>query len=83
MNPERPWERFYGSAPLHLEYPAVTLYEAVADTARRVPDSIAWDFFGTRSTYRRLLSDIDRCAAALATEGLRAGERFHYASSWT
>ena len=76
MTNERPWERFYGSAPRLLEYPEVTLYEAVADTARRVPESIAWEFFGTRSTYRRLLADIDRCAAVLAAEGLRAGERF-------
>ena len=42
----------------------------------RVPEAIAWDFFGTRSTYRQLLAEVERCAAALAAEGLEAGDRF-------
>ncbi|HEX7437215.1 MAG TPA: AMP-binding protein [Caldimonas sp.] len=71
-----PWSRFYGNVPSSLDYPEVTLYEALAATARRVPDAIAWDFFGTRSDYRSLLAQVDRCAAALAGEGLRAGDRF-------
>jgi long-chain acyl-CoA synthetase len=77
MTLERPpWERFYGSVSPTLEYPEVTLYEALAETARRVPDAVAWDFFGTQSTYRQLVEEVDRCADALAAEGLRAGERF-------
>ena len=76
MTDRPPWERFYGSVPPHLEYPEVTLYEALADTARRVPEAIAWDFFGTQSTYRALLAEVDLCSDALAAEGLRAGERF-------
>ena len=76
MTDNRPWERFYGSVAPKLDYPEVTLYEALAETARRVPDAIAWDFFGTQSTYRRLVADVDRCADALAAEGLHAGDRF-------
>jgi long-chain acyl-CoA synthetase len=62
--------------PASLDYPEVTLYEALAATARRVPHAIAWDFFGTQSTYRALLAEVDRCAGALAAEGLKAGDRF-------
>jgi len=76
MTETRPWHRFYGSVPVTLEYPEVTLYEALAETARRVPDAIAWDFFGRRSTYRELITAVDRCADALAAEGLHAGDRF-------
>jgi long-chain acyl-CoA synthetase len=71
-----PWSRFYGDVPSSLEYPEVTLYQALAATARRVPDAVAWDFFGTQSDYRSLLAQVDRCAAALAGEGLEAGDRF-------
>jgi long-chain acyl-CoA synthetase len=70
-----PWLRFYGRVPATLSYPEATLYEAVAATARRVPDAVAWDFFGTTSTYRRLIEDVDRCAALLAALGLCRGER--------
>jgi long-chain acyl-CoA synthetase len=71
----RPWLRFYGAVPASLDYPEVTLYEAVAQTAARVPEAIAWDFFGTVSSYGDFLAAIDRCAAALAALGLRSGHR--------
>src|SRR5450759_2423796 len=34
-----PWLRFYGNVPSGLSYPEVTLYQAVAATAARVPDT--------------------------------------------
>ena len=75
MADSHPWQRFYGAVPPELHYPEVTLYEALAATAREVPEAIAWDFVGRRSSYRALLDDIDRCSAAMAAEGLRAGDR--------
>lgn len=75
MTQTRPWLRFYGKLPHSLSYPEVTLYEAVAATAARVPDDVAWDFLDTTSTYRAFLAAIDRCANALAALGLAAGER--------
>ena len=71
----RPWLRFYGRVPHSLDYPEVTLYEAVVQTAARVPDAIAWDFLDTESNYRDFVAAIDRCADALASFGLRTGER--------
>jgi long-chain acyl-CoA synthetase len=76
MADNHPWHRFYGKVPVTLDYPEVTLYEALAATARRVPEAIAWDFFGTQSTYRELIGAVDRFSHALAAEGLRPGERF-------
>ncbi len=70
-----PWLRFYGKLTPSLDYPEVALYQAVAATAARVPEDLAWDFLDTTSTYRALLADIDRCADALAALGLAAGER--------
>ena len=75
MSEELPWLRHYGSVPAHLDYPRVTLYEALARVAARRPRAIAWDFFGTQSTYERFIADIGRCADALAACGVREGER--------
>ena len=74
-NTARPWLRFYGSVPASIDYPRVTLYEAVAATAARVPEAVAYDFLGTRATYRQLKASIGRAAAALAALGLRPGDR--------
>jgi long-chain acyl-CoA synthetase len=73
---ERPWVRFYGGVPERLDYPDTTLHDAIAASAARVPDAIAWSFFGRESSYRELAQDVSRCADALAREGLRAGDRF-------
>ncbi len=75
MPDDRPWLRFYGDVPASLDYPEVTLYEALAATARRIPEAIAWDFLGTTSSYRELIAAIDRCANALSALGLKSGER--------
>jgi long-chain acyl-CoA synthetase len=71
----RPWLRFYGDVPASLEYPSVTVDAAVAATARRFPDALAFDFLGTTATYRELEASIERCAGGLASHGLRAGDR--------
>ena len=75
MTASPPWLRYYGGVPHSIDYPDLTLYEALAASARRVPDSVAWEFLGTRSTYRDFLDAVDRFASALAGEGLRAGDR--------
>ena len=71
----RPWLRYYGNVPESLSYPEITLYQAVAATAERVPDDVAWDFLDTTSTYSALLASIDACANALAALGLLRGGR--------
>ncbi len=71
----RPWLRWYGSVPATLRYPEVTLYEAVAATAQRLPDAAAWDFMDATATYRQFLRSIDACANGLAGLGVRAGDR--------
>jgi long-chain acyl-CoA synthetase len=75
MTQPRPWHRFYGTVPASIAYPELTLYEALAATAARVPRAIAWDFFGAQSDYRTLLAEVDRCASALAGLGLASGDR--------
>ena len=75
MSETRPWLRFYGKLPHSLNYPEITLYDAVAATAARVPEDIAWDFLDTTSSYRAFLASIDCCANALAALGLAPGGR--------
>jgi long-chain acyl-CoA synthetase len=75
MSDSRPWLRYYGKVPHSLSYPELTLYEVLRATAARVPEAVAWDFFDTTRTYRQFVNDIDACADALATIGLKAGDR--------
>jgi long-chain acyl-CoA synthetase len=75
MNNKKPWLAFYGHVPESLDYPRVTMYEAVMMTVNRYPDAIAYDFLGYTSTYREFGKEIDHCANALASLGLKKGDR--------
>ena len=75
MYEQKPWLKFYGDIPEHIDYPRVTMYEALMQTVSRSPDAVAYDFFGYTATYRQFGAEIDRCAAALAALGLKQGDR--------
>jgi long-chain acyl-CoA synthetase len=75
MYEQKPWLKFYQHVPHTIDYPRVTLYEALGQTAKDHPDSIAYDFLGYLSTYRRFMEEIDQCASALAALGLKQGDR--------
>ena len=61
--------------PPTLPYPEGSLSDAVLATASRLPEAPALTFLGATTTYRQLGEAIERCAAALAGLGLRAGDR--------
>ncbi len=75
MYEQKPWLKFYGDVPKHIDYPRVTMYEALMQTVSRSPDTLAYDFFGYTATYRQFGAEIDRCADALAALGLKQGDR--------
>lgn len=74
-DPEQPWLRFYGDVPRSLTYPDGTIYKALRRTIARRPGAMAYDFLGNSATYATLGAQIERCAAALAGLGVRAGDR--------
>jgi long-chain acyl-CoA synthetase len=70
-----PWLRFYGDVPETIDYPRISLYEALRRSATIRPDATAVDFLGSTLTYRELSEAVDRCAGALAAHGLGQGDR--------
>lgn len=75
MYEQKPWLKFYGAIPEHIDYPRVTMYEALMRTAADHPKDIAYDFFDYTATYSQFAAEIDRCADALASLGLKKGDR--------
>ena len=75
MYEQKPWLKFYGQVPHTLEYPRVSMYEAVRLSAAEHLDEPAYDFLGHTSTYRKFMEDIDHCADALAAIGVKKGDR--------
>ena len=70
-----PWAPFVGDVPLHLDYFEGSMFDKVADVARRYPDNVAFDFMGKSTTYKQLVREIERCAKALKTIGVRENDK--------
>ena len=60
---------------MHLEYFQGTMFEAVETIARKYPKYIAFDFMGKSTTYAQLVKEIEICAKALKTLGIRKGDK--------
>ncbi len=69
-----PWIKNLGGVPAHLEYRQGSMYEAVASIAEKYPDYIAYDFMGSRTTYKMFIREINDCARALKAIGVKEGE---------
>jgi len=70
-----PWKDYMGDVPMHLEYFDGTMAEAVYAVAEKYPDYVAFDFMGKHTTYKELVKQVEVCAKALRTIGIRENDK--------
>ena len=70
-----PWKDHLGDVPMHLSYFEGSMFEAVAQIAQKYPNFVAFDFMGKSTTYKELVQQIEVCAKALKTIGIREGDK--------
>jgi len=70
-----PWKDCLGDVPMHLDYFEGSMFEMVEQAAKKYPNHVAFDFMGKPTTYRKMVEDIEVCARALKTIGVREGDR--------
>ena len=66
---------FLGDVPMHLDYFEGSMFEAVEAVAKQYPNYIAFNFMGKATTYRTMVREIENCAKALKTIGVREGDK--------
>ena len=60
---------------MHLTYFQGTMFEAVENIANKYPDSVAFEFMGRKTSYRKLVQEAEKCAKALKTIGVRENDK--------
>lgn len=70
-----PWATHTEDIPLYLDYFEGSMFEAVARVAGQYPNNVAFDFMGKSTTYRQMVKEVERCAKALKTIGVREGDK--------
>ncbi len=61
--------------PVARPLPSITVHDAIADVARRLPEAIALESQGCRWTYQRMQQDVDALAATLVGLAVHPGDR--------
>ncbi|GAB6158522.1 long-chain-fatty-acid--CoA ligase [Desulfotomaculum varum] len=76
MTKEQLWHKYYPqNIPTQVAIPDMSLYDLLAQAARKYPDNPAVFFFDQQLTYSRLLERVDRFATALHRLGIKKGDR--------
>ncbi len=74
-DPPRPWIASYADGvPAEIAPVSGSLVDIVEESAKDYPDAVALQFFGRETTYRSLQEQIERAAAGLRAQGVRAGD---------
>ena len=73
---DRPWYKSYAQGiPRQLEYERTPMTQALARTARELPDKTALIFVDSKITYRQLNDMANRFANALIDMGVKPGDK--------
>ena len=75
LSSSSPWLKYYGNTPASLDYPHLTMYQMVAQAARRNPDHTAYVFMGKKTSYQEFMRRIEAAAKGLYKMGIRKGDR--------
>ena len=70
-----PWYPSYGDIIKSLDYPDVSMYELLRQTAVKYPNFTAYEYMGTKTDYQTFISQTETCAAALKKRGIRKNDR--------
>jgi len=70
-----PWKEHLGDIPFSLDYFQGSMWEAVNKIAENYPNNVAFDFMGRSTTYKKMLEEVEKCAKALRTIGVRENDK--------
>ena len=75
ISAKAPWKNHLGEVPFTLDYFDGSMFEAVEKIAEKYPNNSAFDFMGRSTTYKALVREVEDCAKALRTIGVREGDK--------
>lgn len=70
-----PWRKYYGDTPISLDYPHLTMYQLLQQTARKYGSNTAYVFMGKETTYSAFMDRINAAAKGLVKLGIQRGDR--------
>ena len=70
-----PWAGHTCDVPMSIEYFEGSMFDKVKGIAEKYPKNVAFDFQGIPTSYAQMVNEIENCAKALKTIGVREGDK--------
>ncbi len=74
MKPKYPWFKFYKKNERDIDIPNISLYEHLVECNKNNMDSTAINYFNKKMTFKQFFNEINMCAKALKSQGIRPGD---------
>lgn len=74
-NVKTPWYSYYNGIKEHLDFPDISLYQLLENSMENRKNLISYNYFGTKRTYKEFINEIDQCAKAFITLGVKYKDR--------
>lgn len=68
------WTEHLSASNIINKYPECSMFEYLKQTAQKYPDNIALVFQGKKTTYRKLINQIETAAKSLVSIGIKSGD---------
>jgi len=68
------WEKFYHKDERTVSMPEMSIYEFLEEQNKNRLQNTAINYFGNKMTYQELFQEIDICAKAMKSQGIRKGD---------
>lgn len=73
--PNAPWLKFYTDAQAHLDYPDISMYDMLQQTAEKYKKLYAYHFMGKDVTYEKFIKEVHVCAKGLKSIGINKNDK--------
>lgn len=68
------WDKFYPKDKRNIKVPNMSLYEYIYENNKDRQSNVAINYFNKKTTYYELFKEIDLCARAMRSQGIREGD---------
>lgn len=75
LSASAPWLAYYSNTPASLDYPHLTMYQMLSQTAANYPKQTAYIFMGRETSYLEFMKRIDAAAKGLVKLGIGRGDK--------
>ena len=70
-----PWLKNRGDIPATIDYFDGSMWDKCESVANQYPDLIAYDFMGSKTTYKEFKAQVEECAKALKAIGIKEDDK--------